>query len=151
MNDEPKNQRIEIRLSKSDKKLIERMAKKMKISNSELIRYAINSVNQRESFEVDVSPLRATAYEMRKQGTNLNQLLYYFNSHSRECTREMIEDVRFTLAKHRKLCEQIDKVYMDFKAANDKHEVILHNNDIDISDAYKDSAEPIESSDKRPY
>ena len=143
MNNEPKTQRIEIRLSQHDKEKIERMAKKLKITKSDFLRHAINSCARRETVEIDVSPLKVCTYEMRKQGTNLNQLLYFLNSHSRECTPEMIEQVRATMRKQANVCEALLCALDEVNRKSTSAGVVLVNEEVDMQKSYVYAAEPV--------
>ena len=129
-----KSERLELRVSPIDKKTIERLAKRLKLSKSELIRLAINSMNQRELIEIDMLPLRMATFELMKQGNNLNQLMYFLNAHSSNCTKNDIENVRYTLRKEGQI---LDKLLEAFDRINDmakQHKVSLTNKDVDISE-----------------
>lgn len=134
-----KTQQFNLRLSKNDKDKITELSKKFNLSKSDFIRYAIHSLDKRETIEVDVSPLRTMAYELRKQGTNLNQMMYYLNSHSRTCTKDDLESIRNTLKHQEQTLDQVESVYNVYTKKEQLNEAILLNKHLDIKDAYTKS------------
>ena len=129
-----KSERLELRVSPIDKKTIERLAKRLKLSKSELIRLAINSMNQRELIEIDMLPLRTATFELMKQGNNLNQLMYFLNAHSSNCTKNDIENVRYTLRKEGQILDKLLEAFDRINEMAKQHKVSLTNKDVDISE-----------------
>ena len=129
-----KSHRVFIRVNDNEKEIIESEAEKKNMTVSAYIRFLVFSAREKKHIEIDMLPLRTATYELRKQGNNLNQLMYFLNSHSSNCTKNDIENVRYTLQKEGKALEKLMEALMRVNTMSKQHKISLINDDVDLTE-----------------
>lgn len=77
----PYDNRLFVRLSKEEKAVIANRARKLDLSMSEYVRRCALRNDSRPVVEVDASMLRQIHANLKRAGSNLNQISRWLNSH----------------------------------------------------------------------
>lgn len=135
---EKRDKVIRSRVTSSEREMLRRKAKKMKMTISDYIRFAAIEADNLNVVTIDTTPLERLGYELTKQGVNLNQLMKFLNSYgvdaynaqetSRMLAREgdaflrvmdALSDLRREAAKHRVYIMKSDgEVFEDDKQSH---------------------------------
>ncbi|OLR56222.1 hypothetical protein BHK98_09190 [Hornefia porci] len=76
-----KEERIELRLSKHEKKLLLRKAQKSGMTVSDYVRQSLIHSQDGTINIIDTTPLKNAVFELTKQGVNLNQFMKFLNTY----------------------------------------------------------------------
>lgn len=79
-----RTERFELRLTPEEKSRLRRKAKRHGMSVADYLRTMALNFENGVIVTIDVSSLESVAHELLKQGTNLNQLMYFLNSYGIE-------------------------------------------------------------------
>ena len=104
-----------VMLTASEKKAIEQRAEALGISVSELVRRSA-IYGKIESFNFDIAEVEKLHHELLKEGTNLNQLMYFVNAHGLPAYNEKavfrtLEKVYQNARKVDRFIEELEKRY----------------------------------------
>lgn len=129
--EENKTVRLELRLTPAEKKSFEKVAERQQMTLSAFMRFAARNVAAKEIVEIDMAPLRVAMYELRKQGTNLNQLMFFLNTHREQCSETDLENVNKVLSEQ---WNALRKLLNAFDTVKKKAGVVLINEDINAQE-----------------
>mgnify|MGYP002542210199 FL=1 len=104
-----------VMLTASEKRAIEQRAEALGISVSELVRRSA-IYGKIESFNFDIAEVEKLHHELLKEGTNLNQLMYFVNAHGLPAYNEKavfrtLEKVYQNARKVDRFIEELEKRY----------------------------------------
>ena len=119
-----KNQRLFMRVTQEEKDEIEQFAKARHLTTSSYLRYLIYN-DKKDDITIDVAPLQQTVHELRKQGTNLNQLMYFLNAHSSTCTQADLDNIRDTLRQESKVLEETVRTVYGLQQEAQNYKLLL--------------------------
>ena len=76
-----KEERVELRLSRREKRLLLRKAQNSGMTVSDFARQSLIHSRDGTINVIDTSPLRDAVFELTKQGVNLNQFMKFLNTY----------------------------------------------------------------------
>lgn len=79
-----RNRQVKFYVTDDEYRLLHEKAKRYGMSVGKYIREKAIHSDGRPAPTIDVSPLKSIEHELKKQGTNLNQLMYFLNSYGIE-------------------------------------------------------------------
>ena len=120
-----RTQRLYLRVSQEEKAKMEKAAAKNGQTVSAYLRYLVYADERKKKVVIDVAPLKQMIHELLKQGTNLNQMMYFLNSHSNECSKSDIESVRKTIERETATLKMAEDALWELKQAEKKHRITL--------------------------
>lgn len=114
-NAEKRDVSFHVMLTASEKKAIEQRAEALGISVSELVRRSA-IYGKIESFNFDIAEVEKLHHELLKEGTNLNQLMYFVNAqglpaYNEKAVFRTLEKVYQNARKVDRFIEQLEKRY----------------------------------------
>ena len=114
-NAEKRDVSFHVMLTASEKKAIEQRAEALGISVSELVRRSV-IYGKIESFNFDIAEVEKLHHELLKEGTNLNQLMYFVNAqrlpvYNEKAVFRTLEKVYQNARKVDRFIEQLEKRY----------------------------------------
>ena len=77
---EPRTNCIQVQLTDNEKYALKERADSLGCSMSDLVRRSAIQGKVVQQSEIDIEAVKAMTHELLKQGTNLNQLMYFLNS-----------------------------------------------------------------------
>lgn len=83
-----KDMTISIRMTESELKTLKRKARKSKMAASEYVRAMLIHSDDLNITMVDMEPLEKLAFELQRQGVNLNELTHRLNTHGKDAYNE---------------------------------------------------------------
>ena len=112
---EKRNSYLRVMLTAPEKKAIEQRAEALGISVSELVRRSA-IYGKIESFNFDIAEVEKLHHELLKEGTNLNQLMYFVNAQGLPAYNETVvfdtlERVARNANKVDRFIEELEKRY----------------------------------------
>ena len=120
---EPKTERFYIRMSRTEKQRLMRRAEHYHMTASDLARTLLLQSDDGFIRIVDITPFKNALYELSKQGTNLNQLMQFLNTHGAGSYDSY--KTRQTLRKEAETFEQIANALIALRKEMAKHGVVL--------------------------
>lgn len=126
---EPKTERFYIRMSRTEKQRLMKRAEHYHMTASDFARTLPLQSDDGFIRIVDITPFKNALYELSKQGTNLNQLMKFLNTHGAGSYDSY--KTRQTLRKEAETFEQIANVLIALRKEMDKHGVVLSDGDDD--------------------
>lgn len=103
--------RLNVRVTKTERAAIQRRASELGISVSEYIRRATLSDSDRPVIRTDHNTLKALYSNMRKAGSNLNQITREINS--RHNIKSRIPELKTSIDALSKACEDVSRFILD--------------------------------------
>ena len=112
---EKRNSYLRVMLTAPEKKAIEQRAEALGISVSELVRRSA-IYGRIESFNFDIAEVEKLHHELLKEGTNLNQLMYFVNAqglpaYNEKAVFRTLEKVYQNARKVDRFIEELEKRY----------------------------------------
>ena len=124
---EPKTERFYIRMSRTEKQRLMRRAEHYHMTASDLARTLLLQSDDGFIRIVDITPFKNALYELTKQGTNLNQLMKFLNTHG--AGSYDFYKTRRTLRKEAETFERIANALISLRKEMAKHGVVLSDGD----------------------
>ena len=124
--------RFELRLSEKEKQVLERKARKVRMSVSQFIRATLIYSDDAHITMIDVKPIRDFVYELSKQGTNLNQLMKFLHTYGIQ--KFHWRDVQEIMQEQRALLDEGRKVFIDLQYELEKNHIHHANMEVNHHD-----------------
>lgn len=124
---EPKTERFYIRMSRTEKQRLMKRAEHYHMTASDFARTLLLQSDDGFIRIVDITPFKNALYELSKQGTNLNQLMKFLNTHGAGSYDSY--KTRQTLRKEAETFEQIANALIALRKEMAKHGVVLSDGD----------------------
>ncbi len=121
---EPKSERIFIRVTATEKRLLKKRAEHYHMTASDFARTLL--IHPEGGFVriVNIEPLRQAPYELTKQGANLNQLMKFLNTYGAHSYDSVM--TRRVLSKETEAFEQVADAIIALRKEMAKHGVVLN-------------------------
>lgn len=127
---EPKTERFYIRMSRTEKQRLMKRAEHYHMTASDFARTLLLQSDDGFIRIVDITPFKNALYELSKQGTNLNQLMQFLNTHGAGSYDSY--KTRQTLRKEAETFEQIANALIALRKEMAKHGVVLSDGVDDV-------------------
>ena len=122
-----RTERFELRLTPDEKSRLRRKAKRQGMSVADYLRTMALDFENGVIVTIDISPLESAAHELLKQGTNLNQLMYFLNSYGIEGYNA--EEVRRALDMKETAYLRVSAAIQSLQEEAQRHHVHVSNGD----------------------
>ncbi len=120
---EPKSERIYIRVTATEKRLLKKRAEYYHMTASDFARTLLIHSEDGLVRIVNVEPFRQVLHELTKQGTNLNQLIKFLNTYGAHSYDSVI--TRSVLRKETEAFEQVANAVIALRKEMAEHGVVL--------------------------
>lgn len=122
-----RTERFELRLTPEEKSRLRRKAKRHHMSVADYLRTMALNFENGAIVTIDISPLESAVHELLKQGTNLNQLMYFLNSYGIEDYNA--EEVRRALDMKETAYLRVSDAIQSLREEAQRHHVHVSNGD----------------------
>lgn len=118
-----RNRQVNFRVTDAEYESLCRKAKRHDMSVAKYIREALIHASARPSPTINVSPLLSIDHELKKQGTNLNQLMYFLNANGIEGYNA--DEVRHVLGLKGEAYLKVANAIGDLRDEAERHHVTI--------------------------
>lgn len=124
-----RNHQVNFRVTDTEYKALCKKAKRHGMSVAKYIREMLIHANDKPTPTIDVTPLLSIDHELKKQGTNLNQLMYFLNANGIKDYNE--NEVRRVLGLKGEAYLKVANAIGDLRDEAERHRVVIlmNNND----------------------
>lgn len=128
-----RNHQVNFRVTEDEYKALCKKAKRHGMSVAKYIREMLIHASDRPAPVIDITPLLSIDHELKKQGTNLNQLMYFLNSNGIKGYNE--NEVRRVLGLKGEAYLKVANAIGDLRDEAERHRVTILMGNADDEEA----------------
>lgn len=127
-----RNHQVNFRVTDDEYRALCKKAKRHGMTVAKYIREMLIHASDKPAPTIDVTPLLSIDHELKKQGTNLNQLMYFLNANGIKDYNE--NEVRRVLGLKGEAYLKVANAIGDLRDEAEKHHVIILTSDMDYEE-----------------